>query len=249
MLDLSCPLCGAPIEMAKLACPCCKRELEPQPDPKPHMFDVTKAYCHACQSTFPSYLLGLEERALIAGVQRALKNQDEGRNSSCWPLVSFGWKHADLDAEGCTGIKKIVDADGDKLVFEIGGHKTFVASDCLDTDDEEKRAAFDAAMQDVVCSTGYSAEWTGDDWCVSFSNKLFMAIVRKDSVDGMSEPDFEEMAKQIILAAEQLCRPFEEAMAAADVVANEIYKEMNKPAKKPKAKKVAKKSKTKRVRR
>jgi hypothetical protein len=218
---MSCPLCGADAEAAKLGCPSCHRPIDVGGPP---FFAMNKLYCNACKCEFPAELLGPEERVLIAGVKKALKEQDEGRNSSCWPLVSFGWKDADLDAEGCTGIKRIIGTKEDRPLFEIGGHKTFVASDCLDTDDEEKRAAFDERMRSIVCDTGYHAEWSGDDWCVSFSDVMGLAIVRKPD----DSPDFEETAKQVIDIAEKLCRPFEEAMAHANDAANELYEEMNK---------------------
>jgi len=254
MTDLSCPLCGAAAAKAKLACPCCKQVVVLTRNLELRVHDIERLHCHACKTSFPTYLIGAEERELIDGVKKALKEQDEGRNQSCWPLVSFGWKDADLDAEGCTGIKRIVDAVEDKLIFEIGGHKTFVSSDCLDTTSEKKRAAFDEAMREIVCSTGYSAEWTGDDWCVSFSSMVSTAILRKDStagaVDGLattSEPDFAATAIEIIRLAQKACRGFEEEMASADKAANTLYSEMAAPPKKPKAKPKAKpKKKTKR---
>jgi hypothetical protein len=184
---------------------------------------LQKLYCNVCKCPFPVYLLGPEERALITGVRTALKAQDEGRNPRCWPLVSFGWKDADLEASGCTGIKSICGVEEDKLVFAIGGHKTFVASDCLDTEDKEKHTAFDEAMREIACSTGYPAEWTGDDWSVSFSDVVKLAVVMKNGL-----PDFEETARQVILLAEHgACGEFEKAMASADTVANELYEEMN----------------------
>jgi hypothetical protein len=223
MIDLSCPLCGAEPGKAQLACPCCKRPLDPEWEPDLAMLSVEKVHCQACRATFPSYLMGSEERAIVEGVRKALKDQDEGRNAGCWPLVSFGWKDADLDAEGCTGIKAIIGAKEDRLILAIGGHKTFVASDCLDTDDEEKRAAFDEAMREIVCSTGYPSEWTGDDWCSSWSGFVALPIVMKDG-----KPDFEATATRIISDSEQACRAFEEAMAHASEAANELYEEMSK---------------------
>lgn len=245
MTDLSCPLCDAAPEKAKLACPCCKRAFNSDWQPSIHMLDLEKVHCQACEASFPSYLLGQETRALIAGVKKALKEQDEGRNSSCWPLVSFGWKDADLDAEGCTGIKRIVDAVEDKLIFEIGGHKTFVSSDCLDTSNEKKRKAFDSAMQDIVCSTGFNAEWTGDDWCVSFSSVVAVPITFNRPIESGpgNSPDFEATAKQIISDAEQACRRFEEEMASASEAAEKLYIEMAAPEKKSKTKKAKPKTK------
>ena len=35
---------------------------------------------------------------------KALVSLNEGRNLDCWPLGSFGWKDADLEPSGCTGI-------------------------------------------------------------------------------------------------------------------------------------------------
>lgn len=224
MTDMRCPLCGADAVRAALACPCCRRPLEHAP---PEPMDLV--HCYACKCAFPSYLLGKWERSLISGVKEALEGQNEGRNSSCWPLVSFGGKDADLHASGCTGIKAIVGAKEDRLVFEVGGHKTFVASDCLDDVSESMHRAFDKEMQEIVCGTGFPGEWTGNDWSVHFST----------TVEQVPRPGASEAtAKAVIDKAREACRPFEEAMASADGCANELYEHYTKPKKaKAKAKK------------
>jgi hypothetical protein len=41
----------------------------------------------------------------------------------CFDILSFGWKDADLDPEGCTGIDKLLDIQGKRVAFQVSGHK------------------------------------------------------------------------------------------------------------------------------
>lgn len=74
----------------------------------------------------------------------------------------------------------------------------------------------------IVYDTGYPAEWTGDDWCVSFTETVEVAIVMRDNV-----ADFEETARQIYALAEEACAPFSKYMEAASSSADALYEEMN----------------------
>jgi hypothetical protein len=55
-------------------------------------------------------------------LEKELKEFD-GRNPECWPICSFGWKDADLEPHGCSGIKMLKYPDEDTIEVIIGGHQ------------------------------------------------------------------------------------------------------------------------------
>jgi hypothetical protein len=99
---------------------------------------------------------------------------------------------------------------------------------------ERMRASFDDQARELVCGAGYPAEYTGDDWCVSFHVVVKQPILRKDdtagSVDGLAptgEFDFEATAAEIVKQARHELKPFEKEMASLDKAMNELYEQIN----------------------
>lgn len=221
----ACPLCGAEPDRASLNCVCCGDRLtlqgldrltsEPpvvQPD-REYNYEV-QVRCEACKGAFPAYLCRADGFELLAETRAALQEDSEGRNRDCWPLVSFSGKDADLAPSGCTGIRRIVGVQGDKVLYEVGGHKTVVDSDCLPPCSEELRELFDERMRDYVCHSGFSAEHDGDGaWMVSFEEVIGVPLGDTPDVT----------AATVIAEARTRTDAFEKEMEGLDKIANHIY--------------------------
>lgn len=149
----------------------------------------------------------------------------EQHSRGCWGLCSFGWKDADLDPEGCTGIDKIVSATEDTVTVEVGGHKTLTSPtyecefDLSDEDDE----SFSEWAQSIVCDVAYEGEWTGDDWSLR-TRETFEVDWIIDEETG--EFDIQTTAKAIVKKAHEVIKPFETAMAEASKDIDEVYRHM-----------------------
>jgi hypothetical protein len=143
----------------------------------------------------------------------------------CWGLCSFGWKDADLDAEGCTGIDKIVSATEDNITVEVGGHKTLCdpTFECefeLSSEDEEN---YQEWAQSIVIDAPFSGEWTGDDWSLSNRETFQVDWIVSDETGDF---DIEATAKAIVEKAHEAIKPFETAMAEASSDLDEVYRHM-----------------------
>lgn len=164
-----------------------------------------------------------------ANLEDAVKALNEGRNLDCWPLCSFGWKDADLDPCGCTGIKAIggdLSTNHPKLTVEVGGHKTVCHPNdwWLDLSDE-KRDEFGEIVQELVIDMGGPGEWTGDDWCLYFSDTIKVDPVW-DETD--MELDYTKTAEVIVKAARQRCGEWSREMRELDKLVEEVYQEAKK---------------------
>jgi hypothetical protein len=143
----------------------------------------------------------------------ALVRERDGRNLACWPVLSFGWKDADLEPGGCTGIKAIAQR-GKTLLVEVGGHKTFsyTTSESIDEDiddaelDErvESRATLEWEFLADAC-TGYSCEGDAED---------FTASIRDEIAVRLRKVPIERTVAAVIRAAEKRCDAFEHEMTA-----------------------------------
>jgi len=166
----------------------------------------------------PAVLTVLPEmKDKVAKLEAALKAMNEGRNESCWPLVSFGWKDADLDPEGCTGIKAIVGADRKTVSLTAGGHKTV----CDPTyESEYNLSKKDAEMYSMVAHSivcdGPSGEWSGDDW--SLSDSTTITVNWRGTI--------KETAGAIIKKAQKAVRSFEESCQMVDKAMDTLYAEI-----------------------
>ena len=162
-------------------------------------------------------------------LELAIKDLNNGRNLDCWPLCSFGWKDADIDPTGCTGISKIEQYDEETIIVYIGGHKSFGApsewwfdNDVIITDDEIEM--YDEIAAEIMCDTGYPGDWEGDGWSIYFKDHVTVSIV----FDGGIEVDIRATAKLIVDTAVVACNQFHDAMAYFDGLMNDLYKEMSK---------------------
>ena len=159
-------------------------------------------------------------------LENTLKELNEGRNLACWQLCSFGWKDADLDFEGCTGIDHIVGVEGKSVVVEIGGHKTFCnpTHECeFDLSEDDERMYGDIA-ESVICDINSSSgEWTGDDWSFEYRNDIKVPIIKTNG-----KIDYNKLAKRIINAAKKDLEPIQEDWKQGDKAIEEIYLEMRK---------------------
>jgi hypothetical protein len=172
----------------------------------------------------------------VAALEKALKERSEGKNKSCWPLVSFGWKDADLDPEGCCGIKEIVNYNTDEVTVLVGGHKTFCPpenagdaysfGECPDCGEPIPEDAMDGTECSncghvFVSSPEFpvdmliadcNCEWTGDEWVASFSVEL---VIKFEDLDNSVDFDAHH-AELIIKKAEEICAPFQKNWAEID---------------------------------
>ncbi len=148
----------------------------------------------------------------------------EGEIGGCWGLCSFGWKDADLDPEGCTGIDKIISMDEHKVIVEYGGHKTATnpTYECeyeLSDDDEHY---YSEAAHDIVSGCGYDGYWSGDDWSLSVRGEVAVEWVRKD--DGSI--DIPATAERIVEIVKAELAPYESEMRLMDKLLDELYQEI-----------------------
>jgi hypothetical protein len=135
---------------------------------------------------------------------KALQSLNEGRNEECFPLVSFGWKDADLEPAGCTGITRIVTVNDYGVTVEVGGHKTFVPSTPSGSDHDYE--------QEIIFDIGWPGEWTGDDWTIVFSKKeITVEYILNDD----TTPDYYATAKAIIVKAREELKPYWDDMTQA----------------------------------
>jgi hypothetical protein len=139
---------------------------------------------------------------------RGVTNLGSNKNRGCFPVHSFSWKDADLEEDGCTGIRSLT-FTREHIVAVIGGHKTF-APDEEGLDDtaymDALHETFVYALSDPFSPDGRcELNWTGDDWSASTEN----------SVSIPWGPDLKSMVGKIVDQADSALRAFREAMIAA----------------------------------
>ena len=145
------------------------------------------------------------------------------KNFHCFPLYSYGWKDADLEPWGCTGIKKIAKVDEEHVWLTIGGHKTFCdpTYECEYELSEEDEKDYSTVAFEIVCGVGYEGNWSGDDWSIHFTEDVQVEWVYEN--DELSYPKTAEAA---IEACDKARTPFSEECKLASACMNELYKEM-----------------------
>jgi len=147
----------------------------------------------------------------------------ERKGNGCFDVISFGWKDADLDAEGCTGISELVAVEGKRIVVEASGHKTL----CDPTYEfefdltEEDKDSYSEVAHSIVCDCACSGEWTGDDWSLSFNEHVKVPVVHKNNV-----VDYKATAERIRKAALKCIHPYEKTWSECSHDLNELYKEL-----------------------
>ena len=142
---------------------------------------------------------------------KELQKLNEGRNLDCWPIISFGWKDADLDPNGCTGIKSIIAINDEYITLEIGGHKTFCPfEDWDDKYTEEQLEDVSLIEQETINEIPYPGDWSGDDWIIYTEDEIEVAWVLDEAT---LFPNYEQTAKNIVEEATRELSDFENTMA------------------------------------
>ena len=165
---------------------------------------------------------------MVAALEEALKAYpDQGRNRECWPLLSFGWKDADLDPEGCTGIRSVLRADDGRATLTISGHKTLCdpTHECewdLSKEDEE---AWSAVAHEIVCGQAVGeGEWTGSDWSLHWSGEIAV-----EWPEGEIGEEWKKTAvERVVEAAREALEPFRKDMKELSRQMDLLHEEMEK---------------------
>lgn len=138
----------------------------------------------------------------VVKVEAVLRLRSGSRNQRCFPVCSFSGKDADLDPEGCIGIRKITGLSEDDITVEVGGHKTVCPPNRQDMAD---------VACELVCGCGYEGEWTGEDWTLHFTEEVTVNYVWSD--ERSDEENFQDIADRVVIKAGQTCEPFKREMA------------------------------------
>lgn len=154
----------------------------------------------------------------------AIKAMDEGRNPSCWPILSFGGKDADLDPGGCTGIRAVQGLHGTRkqyFVVEVGGHKSISHPQAWGLNLTVPQVEmYEQLMTDLICDIGGPGEWDGDSWVMYHEGTVQVAAMFHP---GFAELDYAETAAAIVEGARMALAPWEDQMAALDTEADNLY--------------------------
>jgi hypothetical protein len=148
---------------------------------------------------------------------------NECRNLDCWPLGSFGRKDADLDPEGCTGIRCILALDEEFVTLKIGGHKTF----CPFTDDEDEFTedeleSIEEQEQFIINDIRYPGYWSGDDWTLDTEDEIRVGWVYNTEELTI---DHKKTAENIVVVAKEKLAYFENCMAEYNKIFESIKPE------------------------
>lgn len=155
----------------------------------------------------------------------------------CFNLTSFGWKDADLDPEGCTGIDEILGVEDGNVLVKVSGHKTAGdpthESECDLTEEDERM--FSEEAHEVVCGgwiPGTDGDWTGDDWSLSYRE-----VIRVPVVYVLGRIDYETLARNIVAKAREALKPIQAEWALIDKGLDSICADIRKKydKKKPKS--------------
>mgnify|MGYP003976543065 CR=1 FL=1 len=150
---------------------------------------------------------------------------DRKMSSGCFDLCSFGWKDADLDPCGCTGIDEIISVEGKRVVVKVSGHKTV----CDPTYEfpfelqEEDSNSYSEVAHSIVCDAAGDGSWTGDDWCLSFTEEIKVVVFHKNGII-----DYQKTAKRVVKAARKAIAPYgqnwSEISESMSFLYDELYK-------------------------
>ncbi len=166
--------------------------------------------------SFVAYYL---EKAILS-----LAESHGHKNDGCFPLYSYGWKDADLEPWGCTGIKKIAKMDEDHVLLTIGGHKTFCdpTYECEYELTEKDEEDYSTEATEIVCDVPYEGYWSGDDWSVHFEEDVQVEWVYEND-----ELSYLKTAERAIEICNDACRPFSEKCMLASASMSALYKKMD----------------------
>jgi len=158
-------------------------------------------------------------------LEDALKELDNGRNTECWNLVSFGWKDADLDPEGCCGISEIVNITDEMVTVEVGGHKTLgdPTYECEWELSEDDAVEYSDMAFEIVAACKYPGDWTGSDWCL-YMEKEYVKAPWIFDVDG--NINYMLTAENIIEQAREAVKGFQNEMKHLDNAIEELFQQL-----------------------
>jgi len=155
-----------------------------------------------------------EEQAAMGNcadkLEALLKTKAGGRNPKCWRIASFDWKDADLEPEGCGGIKELRYPSEDQIDFVVGCHKTICP-----TREDLMDVATDVLMDTL---SGFWVEWLDDEWVVSTKKTLTTSW----AFDDYNEVDYDQTAEQILSLASEALKEFRELAAEVDNLLEEL---------------------------
>jgi hypothetical protein len=148
------------------------------------------------------------------GVLGALKKYDTGGWQYKEIDCCLSGKDADLEL-GDQGIQ-LNNVDDEFAYATVRGGKTVVGDDCcFNLKDDNDEAEFEKAkeayleqMTELVCGCGYPGEWSGNDWFITFEEKIKVPIV----LDEENGTDGEKTAEALLAEAERVLKPFEKEM-------------------------------------
>jgi len=169
----------------------------------------------------------------VEPLEDALKTHCLGRNTECWPVCSFGWNYADLEPEGCTGIKRIVSAGEESITVEVGGHKVIGDGEGIwpdfGTDGwtekmqdqwyEKARACYLEQAEALVTTSCSWGEWEGDGWCMSFKKDV---TVPWEWINNEG-PDYPRTAEEIVHAARKALSMWQLEMIDLDAACDKAW--------------------------
>ena len=175
------------------------------------------------------HMAGMEAEAIgemVEAMKTALKESGlEGRNHECWPILSFGWKDADLNPEGCTGIECVASANEENVTLKVGGHKrvcdpTYESEYDLSDEDKEE---FSNVAQEIVNGAPFPGEWEGDDWCLHYSTKI---KVEWPAGNPSTKRWKKSIVSRVIKAAKKALKHYREEMALMSDAMDSLWKEV-----------------------
>ena len=149
-----------------------------------------------------------------------ITEQNEGRHLDTWPIISFGWKDADLEPEGCGGIGELFKVTEDHLWFTVGGYKTvcFVMPDDM-INEESADIANRLIEESTEVPRGCSVDADYDSITFSFNSTIMVPVVMTNDL----EVDIKATADLAIEMAQDELRVFEETMTYNQKVSNDNY--------------------------
>lgn len=143
-------------------------------------------------------------------LEEEIKKLNQGRNLDCWPLCSFGWKDADLDPTGCTGIQELAEGGNEDFFYlKVGGHKALFPHEKTDEEETDTEMSdLDWCEHSIVCDFPYRCEWEDDRWAASFSEVVKCEWVYSEE-DG--DLDIPATAKKAVEECKKVCNKFSKA--------------------------------------
>jgi hypothetical protein len=128
--------------------------------------------------TWEEHVTSEEAAATGRYIDKITARLEETNRGRCGDYIySFGWKDADLDPRGCTGIQRIDYADEDVVKMVVQGYKT-ISSPLgwgLDLPDDLVEQLMDVA-EGIMIDSSVIAYWESDGWDSGFTDTLTIDV-------------------------------------------------------------------------